>query len=319
MGTTAVRDGVRILSAIRPRAPQRGQFTHPLTHAKTLADVIVDFDGNDDPYRPLNWPFRKKAVTTVLYGLTALGATFASSVYSPAVGEIAQEFAVGTEVATLGISVFLVALGLGPLLWAPLSEAYGRKMTVPVPYFVSAMFAFGGGAAKDIQALLIICRFWQGVFAPAPITNTGGVLGDVWSAEQRGAALVGYAMAVIGGPTLGPIIGGAFIVSGVGWRGTQYITGLLMMAFLIVDILVIDESYAQTLLVVKARRLRHESRIWALHAKHEEWDISVKELGNRYLVGQFQLLATPICALMTVYSALVYGILYASLAAFPIE
>jgi hypothetical protein len=28
----------------------------------------VDFDGPDDPYHPMNWPFRKKVVTTALYG-----------------------------------------------------------------------------------------------------------------------------------------------------------------------------------------------------------------------------------------------------------
>lgn len=48
-------------------------FNHPLSHTKTSTDVIVDFDGPDDPYRPLNWPFHKKAITTVLYGLTTMG------------------------------------------------------------------------------------------------------------------------------------------------------------------------------------------------------------------------------------------------------
>ena len=55
-------------------------FDHPLSHVKTSADVIVDFDGPDDPYRPINWPFRKKIVTTILYGFTTMGSTWASSV-----------------------------------------------------------------------------------------------------------------------------------------------------------------------------------------------------------------------------------------------
>jgi hypothetical protein len=82
----------------------------------------VDFDGEDDPYRPLNWPFRKKVVTTMLYGLTTMGATWSSSVYSPAVAQISGEYHVGTEVSLLGISFLLFGFGLGPLLWAPLSE-----------------------------------------------------------------------------------------------------------------------------------------------------------------------------------------------------
>ena len=63
-----------VVSRIRSREPgQTAKFSHPLTHTKTTPDVIVDFEGPDDPYRPVNWGFRKKAITTVLYGLTTMG------------------------------------------------------------------------------------------------------------------------------------------------------------------------------------------------------------------------------------------------------
>lgn len=57
----------RIQSLTR-RGTIRATFSHPLAHAKTTEAEIVDFDGPDDPYRPLNWPFRKKVITTALYG-----------------------------------------------------------------------------------------------------------------------------------------------------------------------------------------------------------------------------------------------------------
>jgi hypothetical protein len=103
-------------------ATYRGRFTHPLAHVKTTDAEIVDFDGDDDPYRPINWPFRKKLITTLLYGLTTMGSTWASSVYSPAIGQISGQFHVGEEVGLLGLSFLLMGFGLGPLLWAPLSE-----------------------------------------------------------------------------------------------------------------------------------------------------------------------------------------------------
>lgn len=63
-----------VVSRIRSRDPgQTAKFTHALTHTKTSPDVIVDFEGPDDPYRPLNWSFKKKAITTLLYGLTTMG------------------------------------------------------------------------------------------------------------------------------------------------------------------------------------------------------------------------------------------------------
>lgn len=65
-----------IISRIRSREPgQIAKFTHPLSHTRTSPDVLVDFDGPDDPYHPRNWGFKKKCVTTVLYGLTTMGKT----------------------------------------------------------------------------------------------------------------------------------------------------------------------------------------------------------------------------------------------------
>jgi Major Facilitator Superfamily len=210
------------LARIRSRRPT-APFTHPLEAVRTGPDVLVTFDGKDDPYNPLNWGFKKKVITTLLYGLTTMGATWASSVYSPAVGQIAHDFHVGQEVSILGLSFLLFGFGLGPLIWAPLSEVYGRKPAVLIPYFIAAIFSFGTAAAKDIQTVLIT-RFFAGLFGSAPVTNTGGVLGDIWPAEKRGVAIVGYAMAVVGGPVLGPIVGGAIVQSYLRWRWTEYVS-----------------------------------------------------------------------------------------------
>jgi multidrug resistance protein len=306
-----------VIARIRSRKPT-APFTHPLSHSPTNRDVLVNFDGPDDPYNPMNWTFKKKVITTALYGFTTMGATWASSVYSPGIEAIAKEFDVGTEVSTLGLTLLLLGFGVGPLLWAPLSEMYGRKAAVFIPYFIAAVFSFGTATAKDIQTVLIT-RFFSGFFGSAPVTNTGGVLGDIWSAEHRGVAIVGYALAVVGGPILGPIVGGAVVQSYLGWRWTEYLTGIFMLFILLIDLIFLDESYPAVLLVYKARRLRHETGNWALHAKHEEWDISFKELGQKYLIRPFQMLMTPICFSVALYASFVYGILYANLGAFPVE
>ena len=57
------------------------------------------------------------------------------------------------------------------------------------PYFVATIFTIATGAAKDVQTVLI-SRFFAGFFGSAPITNSGGVLSDIWSPQQRGVALV---------------------------------------------------------------------------------------------------------------------------------
>ena len=211
----------------------------------------------------------------------------------------------------------------------------------------------------------------------------------VWAPTQRGTAIVGYAFAVVGGPVLGPIVGGAVTQSYLRWRcksaflehafitfvfsscpdlikshtithhtiaalsyikpqnfhllvslpisakclafgkqatspgwarirlqwyryhsygpdpcprlGTEYLTGIMMMTFLILDVLILDESHPSRLLVFKARRLRFQTGNWALHAAFEEWDVSLKEMAIKFGVRPFQMLLTPICFLVALY------------------
>lgn len=73
-----------------------------------------------------------------------------------------------------------------------------------VPMFVAICFSFGSATSKDFHTLMLT-RFFGGFFASAPVTNTGGVLGDLFTPAQRGIAMAGYAMAVVGGPALGKI------------------------------------------------------------------------------------------------------------------
>lgn len=133
-----------------------------------------------------------------------------------------QRFGLPKEVATLGTALLLFGMGIGPLFWAPLSELSGRKTSVMGPYFLAAVFSFASAVSKDTQSLMIT-RFWTGFFGSAPVTCTGGVMSDIWSAEQRGAAMAVYSMSVVGGTVLGPIIGGAVSQSYLGWRWTEYV------------------------------------------------------------------------------------------------
>ncbi|UPK95344.1 hypothetical protein LCI18_006279 [Fusarium solani-melongenae] len=305
-----------ILSRIRSRPVP--QFTHPLSHIKTTEDQLVDFDGPDDPYRPMNWPTKKKVLTTWLYGLVTMSATWASSSYSAGTAQVAEHFHVSRQVSTLGTTIFLLGFGIGPLLWAPLSEVYGRRLAVLIPMFIAISFSFGSATAKDFQTLMLT-RFFGAFFASAPVTNTGGVLGDLFSPSERGIAMAGYAMAVVGGPVLGPIVSAAVVQEpSLGWRWAEYLTGIVQVIFLILAVIFVDESYPPRLLVYKARRLRHETGNWALHAKFEEWDVSISQLAQKFLVRPVQLLSTPICFLVALYASFCYGILYMQLGAIPI-
>lgn len=63
---------------------------------------------------------------------------------------VAREFHVGREVAVLSISLFIVGLGLGPLVFGPLSEVYGRNAVYKVSYTLTFVFTFPVAFAPNI-------------------------------------------------------------------------------------------------------------------------------------------------------------------------
>lgn len=164
--------------------------------------VILDFSSETDPKDPKNWPPSQKITNTILYGLLTMGATLASAIYAAGAQAIASEFHIHADIAALGTSVLLLGFGLGPLLWAPLSEIFGRRLPVLVPCSLSVVFTIGTGFSTNITAVLIT-RFLTGFCGSAPIAITGGALADMFVPEERAVALLGYAGAVVGGPVLG--------------------------------------------------------------------------------------------------------------------
>ena len=192
--------------------------------------------------------------------------------YSPGIGGITRRFGVGEEVATIGTALLLFGMGVGPLVWAPLSEVYGRKTAVLGPYFFAAVFIFGSATAKDIQTVMIT-RFFAGFFGSAPVTNTGGVLSDLWSAEQRGVAMVGYAMAVVGGPVLGPIVGGAISQSYLGWRWNEYVRVFFFFFFFLLAELLSEIPNKK-----KKEKLTHGTRTSNLD--YRDHDVLLSHIGR---------------------------------------
>lgn len=81
-----------------------------------------DFNGPDDPDNAINWPTWKKMCHFWPVAFLAFAATAASSLITPANQDIQQYFGVSRTAAIVPLSVYVVGLGLGPVIAAPLSE-----------------------------------------------------------------------------------------------------------------------------------------------------------------------------------------------------
>jgi hypothetical protein len=158
---------------------------------------LIEWSGPSDPENPMNWPASKKWIVTITLGLMTFCVTFASSVFSTATIATSIEFGVSTEVMTLGTSLFVLGFAVGPLIWGPGSELFGRKLPLFFGYALFAIFQIPVAVAVNLETIML-CRFFGGVFASAPLAIVGGALADFFGPVDRGVAVVVFAAATVG-------------------------------------------------------------------------------------------------------------------------
>lgn len=279
---------------------------------------LIEWDGPDDPENPQNWSVGYKWFVTIMLGMTTFVITFASSVFSTATQPTAKQFGVSNEVMVLGTSLFVLGFAVGPIIWGPLSELYGRKYPLFIGFFIFAIFQIPVAVAQNLQTIML-CRFFGGVFGSAPLGIVGGQLTDFWGPVDRGVAMVVFAGATFIGPVAGPIVGGFIVQSHLGWRWTEYITAIMGFFFGALGFLCVPETFAPILLSRRAKKIRFETKNWAVRAKRDEEQFDIKSIVEKYLLRPFSmLLKEPILDLVTLYMAVIYGILYLFFEAYPI-
>lgn len=162
---------------------------------------IVDYLHND-PQDAMNFSYGRKWAIAIFQSLSTFVVTFSSSVYVSGIGGIEQRFNVSEEVATLGLSLYVLGFAVGPLIWAPMSELYGRKPVYVISFVAYTAFSVAAACSPSIAALLIL-RFFGSAFGSSSMTNTGGVIADMFSKAQRGLATGLFVTAPFLGPALG--------------------------------------------------------------------------------------------------------------------
>lgn len=272
-----------------------------------------------DPENPHNWSNAKRWSITIFCSILTLNVTIASSGPSAATDAIMREFDAAEVVATLVTSLFLCGYVAGPIIWAPLSEMIGRR-----PVFLGTMAAYTilqlPIALKNSNlATILTSRFLTGMFASAPVTNSGGVVADVWDAVHRHDAIALFTASVFLGPVIGPVVSSFIVESSLGYRWIFWVLMIASGATWVASLFLMPETYAPLLLSKKAKKLRKDTGDSKFYASHEKSDYSIKALVRRTILRPFEMLFTePILLFVTLYLALVYGLLYGLFEAFPV-
>ncbi|KAI1345506.1 major facilitator superfamily domain-containing protein [Xylaria sp. FL0043] len=277
------------------------------------AEFEVDF-GEDD--NPRTWPLWFRAWTTFAISYSTWIVVLYSTTYTSSIPGLIEEFDVPNEtIATLGVTTYLIGLGLGSLVWAPISELYGRKPVYLVCMTIFTLLILPACLATSLAEILVV-RFFGALFGAALIANSAGTVVDISTEETRALVLSLWSIAPLNGPVTGPVIGG-FVYQYLGWRWDEWLV-LILAGAASVAMLFTKETYAPAILKAKAARMRKETgddRWWTRY----DLNLSPSAIIKLNLTRPFILFATePILWFFNLWISVVYGILYLCFVAYPI-
>ena len=181
--------------------------------------------------------------TALVLGLLSAIGPFAIDMYLPALPSIGQSLGASMGAVQASLMAFFIALGLGQIIYGPISDMVGRK---PPLYFGLGLFAVasvGCAMAPDIETLVAL-RFVQGLGACAGMVIPRAVVRDLHTGHDA-ARLMSLLMLVFSvSPILAPLVG-SVLIEALGWRSVFW----SVMVAALMGIVLLATSLPETRLV----------------------------------------------------------------------
>ncbi|KAF8911596.1 major facilitator superfamily domain-containing protein [Gymnopilus junonius] len=180
---------------------------------------------SSSPYDPLNYPNWLKYAILAEVSLLAFLATLNVAIINPAVVPLAEEFNIGHVTATYQTTVAIGTSSLGPLLFTPFANVYGRRSAYLLSVLIGFASAVGSAKAKSFGTL-VVARAFNG-FGPSAALGLGaGTVVDLFFEHQRGKAMGIFTLMLTNGAHLAPIVGG-YVARDRGWRWCFWVGAIL--------------------------------------------------------------------------------------------
>ncbi|KAI5367588.1 putative major facilitator superfamily, MFS transporter superfamily [Septoria linicola] len=266
------------------------------------------FFGKDDPENPRDWPYSRKMLNVATIAAMAILSPLASSMFTPGIQQIADGLDTTTDSVIACTTGFVVMLGVGPLLHAPLSETFGRRVMYLSCFGIFTLLQIPSALAPNIGTL-IASRTLSGFFGSVSIANGGGSLSDMFEPGQRAGIFGWYLLGPLMGPTLGPLFGGV-IVQRLDWRWIFWILTIVCFINTACGFFFLRETYAPKILQQRKARLEKEHNTTDTY-RYEGEDQRHLLVKLRYsLTRPLRILVQPIVLTMSVYQAIIFATTY---------
>ncbi|CAG7917881.1 unnamed protein product [Penicillium olsonii] len=177
-------------------------FGHNLTPKESYSQGI---DWDNDPVNPYNWSLAHKFLQVVMISSAGLTASLGVSIVSPAHQELMKEFGVSSTQAVLPLSLYVWALGLGPIVGGPLSETVGRYPVFIGAMLFGALFTMGAGFCHSFAGVCIL-RFLAGFCYGPTLSISAGTINETFRPPDRAIPATLFILMPFLGPGLGFVL-----------------------------------------------------------------------------------------------------------------
>ncbi|KLU87579.1 hypothetical protein MAPG_06576 [Magnaporthiopsis poae ATCC 64411] len=274
---------------------------------------MSDWDWDSDPANPFNWPRKRKLGQVSMAASVSLAATLGTSVITPGRGQLMQEFGVSGTVAMLPLSLYVLALALGPVVGGPLSETVGRYPVYVASTPLAIIFTIGAGLGGP-TAFAGVCalRFLAGFCIAPSLAIVAGVLSETFRPAERGLPSTVFLLTTFMGPGIAPVIG-SFVVQRAGWRWSQWTLVFFLAVALAVSLVFGRETYHP---VLRRRRIKQLGLPEPTRAS--PWKVKAGEFVTVALARPLHMLFTePVVGFVCLYVACEFATLFSFFAAVP--
>lgn len=184
-------------------------------------------------------PQRPKAPLWVL-ALLAFSPTFAMHVFVPALPAATADLNTGIGTMQMTISLYILGLAFGQLIYGPISDRFGRRPTLVAGLLIYTLAGIASALAPSVGAL-ITARLFQALGGCAGLVLGRAIVRDTSPLAETAKQLALMNLMVTLGPAVAPLVGSVLALS-FGWRAVFVLLGLIGVANLVFIALLLPET-----------------------------------------------------------------------------
>lgn len=217
------------------------QLQHTRSHVSTHDTGPVHdqhYEQGDEIYdRFTKW--RKCGIVAILSFSSFLAPISSTSILAASPEVVATYNTTGT-IFNISNALYMLFMGLSPLLWGPLGQTYGRRWTLAWAAVTFTAFSAGTALSPNLEAYFVF-RMLTAFQGTAFLIIGGTAIGDIYRPVERATAYSWFMSGTLIGPAFGPFIGG-IIVTYASWRAIFWLQTALAGLSSVLIILFLPET-----------------------------------------------------------------------------